>query len=180
MPGRGKKQGRGKAGGKFQKPTKKRRIEHSRRQESSAAPEDRPEDSKREAKIDDISQTTAHVAEEDDGLGPELRAMNPYDRIYFAASHIPHGKVATYGQIAKLAGLPGRARMVGRAMFMIPDADDTEVAWHRVINSKGTISRTPARCGNDDRQKELLEAEGIEFSKNGRIDFSKYRWMAGL
>ena len=62
-----------------------------------------------------------------------------YARIYAVIRRIPFGKVATYGQVAELAGLPGHARQVGYALHALPSA--TAVPWHRVINAAGTVSR---------------------------------------
>jgi len=84
---------------------------------------------------------------------------------------IPRGRVATYGQIAELAGIGGRARQVGYALHAAPD----NLPWHRVINAKGEIS---PRSGSDSEelQRLLLEAEGVEFDLQGRIDLEKFRW----
>ncbi len=102
-------------------------------------------------------------------------SMSQYDRIYATVRQIPSGKVATYGQIADLTGLYGKARLVGYALFRVNIADD--IPWHRVINAKGEISYSFQRQGGDYLQKVLLEEEGIEFKSNGKIDLSKYRWQ---
>lgn len=101
--------------------------------------------------------------------------MSQYDRIYATVRKIPVGKVATYGQIADLAGLYGKARLVGYALFRVQIADN--LPWHRVINSKGEISYSLQRQGGDYLQKVLLEEEGIKFKDNGKIDLSKYLWQ---
>ncbi|MGL5833833.1 MAG: MGMT family protein [Waterburya sp.] len=101
--------------------------------------------------------------------------MSNYDRIYTTVRQIPRGKVATYGQIADLAGLYGKARLVGYALFRVQIEDD--IPWHRVINAQGEISYSLQRQGGDYLQKALLEAEGVEFKSNGKIDLSKYRWQ---
>jgi Predicted methylated DNA-protein cysteine methyltransferase len=95
-----------------------------------------------------------------------------YLRIYETILRIPRGRVATYGQIAELAGLEGHARRVGYALHALPDASD--VPWHRVVNAKGEIS---ARSGDDSNelQRMLLDAEGIVFVE-GRIPLEKFRW----
>jgi methylated-DNA-protein-cysteine methyltransferase related protein len=104
--------------------------------------------------------------------------MNTYDRIYQTVKRIPYGKIATYGQIATLAGLPRRARLVGYALFRVsPNAD---VPWHRVINAKGEISESPFRDGNDYLQRALLEAEGIAFNPAGKINLSHHQWQPDL
>ena len=101
--------------------------------------------------------------------------MSNYDRIYTTVRDIPYGKVATYGQIADLTGLYGKARLVGYALFKVQIADN--IPWHRVINSKGEISYSFKRQGGDYLQKVLLEEEGIEFKPNGKIDLRLYRWQ---
>ncbi|MGL5075293.1 MAG: MGMT family protein [Waterburya sp.] len=102
--------------------------------------------------------------------------MSQYDRIYAVVKQIPPGKVATYGQIADLAGLYGKARLVGYALFRVNIDDD--IPWHRVVNAKGEISYSFQRRGGDYLQKVLLEEEGIEFKNNGKIDLSRDRWQA--
>ncbi len=97
--------------------------------------------------------------------------------IYAAARQIPYGKVVTYGQLALLAGLPGQARLAGYAMFNLPEALAGEVPWHRVINAQGRISYSEARRGNDHKQRELLEAEGVKFDARGAIPLKLYRWQ---
>jgi methylated-DNA-protein-cysteine methyltransferase-like protein len=87
---------------------------------------------------------------------------------------IPRGRVATYGQVAALAGAPGRARQVGRCLFQLPDG--ARVPWHRVVNAAGKVSYHPARRGADDFQRVLLEAEGVAFDQDGRIDLLQHGW----
>ena len=100
--------------------------------------------------------------------------MSSYTRIYEWVSRVPEGKVATYGQIAGLVGKCS-ARQVGYAMAALPD--DSGVPWHRIINSQGRIS---LRTGSEGHhlQRILLEAEGIVFSADDRIDLVEYRWTA--
>ena len=86
---------------------------------------------------------------------------------------IPYGKVATYGQVADLAGLMGKPRVVGYALFRV--TKDTDIPWHRVVNAKGEVSRSSLRDGNDDLQQHLLEQEGVSFKKR-KIDLGTYRW----
>ncbi len=99
-----------------------------------------------------------------------------YDYIYTVVRQIPTGRVATYGQVAELAGLMGKPRVVGYALYRVTDAED--VPWHRVINAKGEVSRSPHRNGTDYLQQSLLEAEGIEFDAFGRVSLERYRWIA--
>ena len=100
--------------------------------------------------------------------------MSVYDRIYEWVHRVPEGKVATYGQIAGLAGKCS-ARQVGYAMAAL--SGDSDVPWHRIINGQGRIS---LRTGSDGHylQRILLEAEGIVFSDDDTIDLIKYRWVA--
>jgi len=96
-----------------------------------------------------------------------------YLRVRQVVSTIPEGKVATYGQVALLAGLPRRARLVGRALAALPDG--SEVPWHRVINAQGRIS---SRGGGpyEQFQRLLLEEEGVELDASGRIDLERFGW----
>ena len=87
---------------------------------------------------------------------------------------IPEGRVATYGQIAQLANLPGQARLVGYALYRVERSSN--IPWHRVINAKGEVSYSPHRQGADDLQRSLLEQEAIVFSPLGKISLSKYQW----
>ncbi|MEO0885300.1 MAG: MGMT family protein [Cyanobacteria bacterium J06648_10] len=100
--------------------------------------------------------------------------MSCYPKIYDVVKLIPPGKVATYGQVAELAGLIGKPRVVGYALYRV--VQDSEIPWHRVINAKGEVSRSSLRDGNDDLQQLLLEAEGIIFKK-GKLDLALYRWL---
>ena len=102
---------------------------------------------------------------------------HPHQRIWKAVELIPFGSVATYGQIANLAGLPGHARQVGYALNALPE--DSDVPWHRVINAQGPVSPR-AEPGWDKFQQTLLEEEGIVFSSAGRVDLRRYRWEPGL
>ena len=104
--------------------------------------------------------------------------MSAYHRIYAIVQQIPYGRVATYGQIAELAELPRRARLVGYALFRV--APETTVPWHRVINAKGEISMSPLREGNDYLQRSLLEAEGVQFNHNGKVNLRQYLWQPDL
>ncbi len=97
-----------------------------------------------------------------------------YARIFRAVKRIPKGRVATYGQIAALAGIPRHARQVGYALSAL---DDDAVPWHRVINAKGEVSlRSEPRW--DVEQRKRLEGEGVVFDANGRIDLDRFRWRA--
>src|SRR5690606_8281706 len=95
-----------------------------------------------------------------------------YEQIYAQVRRIPKGKVATYGQIAALAGIPRQARRIGYALSAL---QDDSVPWHRVINAKGEISRR-ADPGYEEYQRVLLEQEGVIVDANGRISLQQYRW----
>jgi len=103
-----------------------------------------------------------------------LAGSNAYAQIYAVVRQIPYGKVATYGQVAELANLAGRARVVGYALFQV--ATTADIPWQRVVNAKGTISYAVLRRGNDHLQRSLLEQEGIVFDSNGVIDLRQYGW----
>ncbi len=100
--------------------------------------------------------------------------MSAYNRIYAIVRQIPIGKVATYGQVAELAELYGKARLVGYALYRVNK--DSDIPWHRVINAKGEVSESSLRLGSDHVQRSLLEAEGIQFSPEGKIDLQEYLW----
>lgn len=98
-----------------------------------------------------------------------------YEKIYAVIRRIPPGRVATYGQIAALAGLPGRARLVGASLRDLPEG--APVPWQRVINAQGTVSTRPGGLGvAEGYQRHLLEEEGVELNESGRIDFERFRW----
>ena len=87
---------------------------------------------------------------------------------------IPEGRVATYGQIAALAERPGHARQVGHALAR-SSAETTP--WHRVVNARGEVSeRGLDPLESTDRQRLLLEEEGIVFDRRGRIDLNRFAW----
>ena len=88
---------------------------------------------------------------------------------------IPKGWVATYGQVAAMAGLPRRARLVGYVLRHLDPASD--VPWHRVVNAKGEVSWSLSRNGGDALQQRLLEKEGVEFDKNNRFNLERFRWL---
>jgi methylated-DNA-protein-cysteine methyltransferase-like protein len=95
-----------------------------------------------------------------------------YSRIYAVVRRIPRGRVATYGQVARLAGLSNAARQVGYALHAL--AGTTALPWHRVINSAGRISLPPESGGLEQRFR--LLAEGIVVGESGRISLGRYQW----
>ncbi len=92
-------------------------------------------------------------------------------RIHDVVSRIPRGRVATYGQIARLAKLPGQARLVGYALHALPAGKS--IPWQRVVNAQGAIS-LPSDHGS--RQRRLLEREGVRFDARGRIPLGSFQW----
>ncbi len=88
--------------------------------------------------------------------------------IWQIVNAIPKGKVATYGQVANLAGMPQQSRLVGRVLARLPKG--TKLPWHRVVNSQGKLSNP-----NPERQKDRLEKEGVIMIK-GRLSLRNYRW----
>lgn len=105
--------------------------------------------------------------------------MFTYDKIYAIVRQIPEGKIATYGQVADLANLYGKARLVGYALYRV-DISSSDIPWHRVINAKGEISYSTERYGADYLQRTLLELEGIKFNSQGKINLRDYLWQPSL
>ncbi len=95
-----------------------------------------------------------------------------YDRIYHAVRQIPAGRVATYGQIARLVG-GCSAQMVGFALAALPNGSD--VPWQRVINAQGKVSPHGVGFGSM-VQRTLLEEEGVVFNLEGIVDLKTYGW----
>lgn len=104
------------------------------------------------------------------GISYELISDSPTKRIYEAVKKIPYGRVATYGQIAEMAGDKNMARAVGNALHKNPDPDN--IPCYRVVNAEGKLSGAFA-FGGAMVQQELLEAEDIKVIE-GRVDLSKY------
>ena len=102
--------------------------------------------------------------------------LHTHSVIYKIVKKIPRGRVATYGQIAALAGMPRAARQVGYALRAMPD--NVKMPWHRVVKADGRVSMRLKdwQSGGDDLQKILLEAEGVAFDDTGKIDLKRYRW----
>lgn len=103
------------------------------------------------------------------GPGP---VNEPAMRILATVDSIPEGRVATYGQVAEEAGLPRRARLVGRVLSELPS--ESRVPWHRVVNASGGISvRGRAAMA---RQRKRLREEGVEVRSGGRVSLARYGW----
>ncbi|HEX9078435.1 MAG TPA: MGMT family protein [Desulfuromonadaceae bacterium] len=101
-------------------------------------------------------------------------ASDTYGAIYAAVARIPRGSVATYGQVARLAGLPGRARLVGYALSAL--AERSALPWHRVVNAQGRISPRSGGSDADMEQRLRLEHEGVGFDASGRIPLDRFLW----
>ena len=99
--------------------------------------------------------------------------MTNREKIWQIVHQIPKGRVASYGQVAKLAGLPGYARYVGTTMKKLPK--DSKLPWHRVANAAGKLS-FPLHSTEYKLQKSRLEAEGVIFT-NGRFPLAKFDWL---
>lgn len=104
----------------------------------------------------------------------ELKELSlTYQRIYATVRRVPRGRVATYGQIARVAGIGRHARQVGYALHRLRPG--TTVPWHRVINAKGEISLRRA-SGAATTQRILLEKEGVRFDFRGRVSLKQFGW----
>lgn len=102
--------------------------------------------------------------------------MNTFERIYNVVKMIPCGTVATYGQVAALAGNPRWSQVVGYALHVNPDPG--EIPCHRVVNRFGETAKAFA-FGGEDVQKQLLLQEGVEFLEDGRVDLTRFQWNGG-
>lgn len=98
---------------------------------------------------------------------------NAFDRIYAVVRRIPRGRVATYGQVALLAGNPRWARVVGYALHVNPDPEG--IPCYRVVNREGRTSPAFA-FGGEDMQRLLLEEDGVQFDAQGHVDLSRFLW----
>ncbi len=99
--------------------------------------------------------------------------MSVFEKIYEIVCKIPEGKVATYGQVAMLAGNPHWARVVGYALHNNPAPG--VIPCHRVVNREGRVAEAFA-FGGGATQRALLEKEGIVFLEDGTVDLKKYIW----
>lgn len=104
-----------------------------------------------------------------------MAVPNSYQLIYATVLQIPRGRVATYGQVAVLAGLPRQARLVGYAMHALPER--SSVPWHRVVNAQGRISPRGSADDACRTQRQRLEREGVRFTARSVIDLQRYQWQ---
>lgn len=100
--------------------------------------------------------------------------MNTFERIYAVVRKIPKGRVASYGQVAAMAGNPHWARVVGYALHVNPEP--SEIPCYRVVTKDGGLSEAFA-FGGINQQRLLLERDGVEFDANGKVLMEKYRWQ---
>ena len=110
-------------------------------------------------------------------MGRRGRAdASPFQRhVYRIVRQIPRGRVATYGQIAAILGHPRAARAVGQALRLLPGPLIHSVPWQRVVNAAGGISRR-GDLERPERQRQLLEREGVPFTRSGRLPLDRLRW----
>ena len=106
------------------------------------------------------------------GSSPQARE-DRRQRLWAVISAIPPGRVCSYGEVARLAGLGNGARQTAWALRYLPR--DTRIPWFRVINSQGKIS-IPVGSHGYREQRRRLEAEGVSFKENGRISSTSYWW----
>lgn len=99
-----------------------------------------------------------------------------YEQIYQVVALIPPGQVATYGQVADLAGLPRRARLVGTALRHCPA--ERQLPWHRVVRASGQLAFSPGSAQAIE-QRTRLQQEGVIFS-HWRVALSRYQWQPSL
>jgi methylated-DNA-protein-cysteine methyltransferase-like protein len=107
-------------------------------------------------------------------MPPDLQGDKAVEAICAVIRRIPKGWVATYGQVATMAGMPRRARLVGRVLQRLDPG--TKIPWHRVVNAKGEVSYSLSRNGGDILQRRLLEKEGLKFDAQNRLDLERCRW----
>lgn len=105
----------------------------------------------------------------------ETSQASRWERMYAVIRRIPRGRVASYGQVARQAGLPGHARQVGYALHALGERD-ASVPWHRVVNARGQLSIGRGMPGAALPQRFRLEQEGVTFDANGRIDLRRFGW----
>jgi methylated-DNA-protein-cysteine methyltransferase related protein len=97
-----------------------------------------------------------------------------YERIYRAVRKVPRGRVTTYGAIARMAGLPRQARLVGYALSALRGG--TSLPWHRIINAQGRLSLEKAGRASGLTQRIRLEREGVKVDAAGRVSLARCGW----
>lgn len=109
--------------------------------------------------------------------GSQLEREGFFSRVYEVVAQVPAGMVATYGQVARLVGEPRKARYVGFALHSNPRPG--EIPCHRIVFADGRLA-TGFAFGGPEVQRSMLEAEGVPFLADGRVDLAACRWPAGL
>lgn len=102
------------------------------------------------------------------------RLSDTHARIHAVVRRIPRGKVATYGQVAELAGFGGHARLAGYALHALPEG--TPLPWHRVLGAGGRLTLMKLSVASATTQRLRLEREGVRFDARGRVDLEVWRW----
>ena len=97
-----------------------------------------------------------------------------YERIYAVVRRVPRGRVTTYGAVARLAGLPGRARQVGYALAALRDG--SSVPWHRVVNAQGRLSLARDGSPSGITQRLRLAREGVRVDAGDRVSLAAFGW----
>ena len=103
-----------------------------------------------------------------------MTAKGTYARIYAVVRRVPHGRVTTYGAVARIAGLPGHARQVGYALSALPAG--TSVPWHRVINAQGRLSLERVGSSSGTTQRIRLVREGVVVNAAGKVSLARFGW----
>lgn len=98
-----------------------------------------------------------------------------FDQVYAVVRQIPPGKVASYGQVAAMLGHPRAARTVGWALAALREAEEHDIPWQRVINAQGRVSIRHMEHAPEEQQM-LLEAEGVQFDQQGKVDWNRHGW----
>jgi methylated-DNA-protein-cysteine methyltransferase-like protein len=105
-------------------------------------------------------------------------AASSWDRVYAVVRRIPRGRVATYGQVAALAGFPRAPRVAGYALYALPDG--TPIPWHRVVGAGGRLSLARLSPEGALTQRMRLEREGVEFDPRGKVKMARHGWKKTL
>lgn len=106
-----------------------------------------------------------------------MASASSYPRIYAVVRRIPRGRVATYGQVAALAGLPHAPRVAGYALYALPEG--SPLPWHRVVGAGGKLSVARVSLSSSLTQRMRLEREGVRFDARGRVDLTRHLWRPG-
>ena len=107
----------------------------------------------------------------------EAEPSASYRRIYAVVRRIPRGKVATYGQVADVAGLHGAARLVGYALHA--SKEHHGLPWHRVLAAGGRLTLAKLDPSGAMTQRIRLEHEGVRFTGRGTVDMAAHQWAPG-